>query len=218
MNYKGVIFDLDGTLVNSLTDLANSVNTVLTEYKLPTYDIESYKYRVGNGIRKLVERSLPEGKQDLLEPALARFKEIYAKHNLDHTAPYDGIVDLLKALQQQNIKIGVCTNKHDEAAKEIIRIIFGDNIFDEIIGDKQGLKRKPDPGKVLMIAKYWGIKPEEIAYLGDSDVDMQTAQNANMFAVGVLWGFRDAEELQKNGADVLLENPLELLEKVDFAK
>lgn len=218
MNYKGVIFDLDGTLVNSLTDLANSVNTVLTEYKLPTYDIESYKYRVGNGIRKLVERSLPEGKQDLLEPALARFKEIYAKHNLDHTAPYDGIVDLLKALQQQNIKIGVCTNKHDEAAKEIIRIIFGDNIFDEIIGDKQGLKRKPDPGKVLMIAKHWGLKPEEIAYLGDSDVDMQTAQNANMFAVGVLWGFRDAEELQKNGADVLLENPLDLLEKVDFAK
>lgn len=218
MNYKGVIFDLDGTLVNSLTDLANSVNTVLTEYKLPTYDIESYKYRVGNGIRKLVERSLPEGKQDLLEPALARFKEIYAKHNLDHTAPYDGIVDLLKALQQQNIKIGVCTNKHDEAAKEIIRIIFGDNIFDEIIGDKQGLKRKPDPSKVLMIAKHWQLKPEEIAYLGDSDVDMQTAQNANMFAVGVLWGFRDAEELQKNGADVLLENPLELLEKVDFAK
>ena len=218
MNYKGVIFDLDGTLVNSLTDLANSVNTVLTEYKLPTYDIESYKYRVGNGIRKLVERSLPEGKQDLLEPVLARFKEIYAKHNLDHTAPYDGIVDLLKALQQQNIKIGVCTNKHDEAAKEIIRIIFGDNIFDEIIGDKQGLKRKPDPSKVLMIAKHWQLKPEEIAYLGDSDVDMQTAQNANMFAVGVLWGFRDAEELQKNGADVLLENPLELLEKVDFAK
>lgn len=218
MNYKGVIFDLDGTLVNSLTDLANSVNTVLTEYNLPTYDIESYKYRVGNGIRKLVERSLPEDKQDLLEPALARFKEIYAKHNLDHTAPYEGIVELLKSLQQQNIKIGVCTNKHDEAAKEIICIIFGENIFDEIIGDKQGLKRKPDPGKVLMIAKHWQLKPEEIAYLGDSDVDMQTAQNANMLAVGVLWGFRDAEELQKNGADILLKNPLELLTKVDFLK
>ena len=102
MNYKGVIFDLDGTLVNSLTDLANSVNTVLTEYNLPTHDIESYKYRVGNGIKKLMERSLPQDKQYLLDEALAKFKQVYAKHNLDHTAPYEDILTLLKKLQQQN--------------------------------------------------------------------------------------------------------------------
>ena len=146
MNYKGVIFDLDGTLVNSLTDLANSVNTVLTEYNLPTHDIESYKYRVGNGIKKLMERSLPQDKQYLLDEALAKFKQVYAKHNLDHTAPYEDILTLLKKLQQQNIKLGICTNKHDEAAKNIVKLLFGEGIFSEIIGDKAGLKRKPDPG------------------------------------------------------------------------
>ena len=214
--YQGVIFDLDGTLVNSLTDLANSVNTVLASYNLPTYDIDSYKYRVGNGIKKLMERSLPTDKQYLLDEALAKFKEIYAKHNLDNTAPYPDIVDLLKKLKTQGIKIGICTNKHDEAAKEMVSILFDATLFSEIIGDKAGLKRKPDPGKVLAIAKNWNLKPEEIAYLGDSDVDMQTAVNAKMLAVGVLWGFRPASELQANGADVLLNFPLELLEKVSF--
>ena len=118
MNYKGVIFDLDGTLVNSLTDLANSVNTVLTEYNLPTHDIESYKYRVGNGIKKLMERSLPQDKQYLLDEALAKFKQVYAKHNLDHTAPYEDILTLLKKLQQQNIKLGIC-GEHGGEPKSI---------------------------------------------------------------------------------------------------
>ena len=190
MNYKGVIFDLDGTLVNSLTDLANSVNTVLTEYNLPTHDIESYKYRVGNGIKKLMERSLPQDKQYLLDEALAKFKQVYAKHNLDHTAPY----------------------------KNIVKLLFGEGIFSEIIGDKAGLKRKPDPGKVLMITQNWQLKPQEIAYLGDSDVDMQTAKNADMLAVGVLWGFRPADELKQNGADILIAKPLDLLTQVSFAK
>lgn len=218
MNYKGVIFDLDGTLVNSLTDLANSVNIVLTEYNLPTHDIESYKYRVGNGIKKLMERSLPQDKQYLLDEALAKFKQVYAKHNLDHTAPYEDILTLLKKLQQQNIKLGICTNKHDEAAKDIVKLLFGEGIFSEIIGDKAGLKRKPDPGKVLMIAQNWQLKPQEIAYLGDSDVDMQTAKNADMLAVGVLWGFRPADELKQNGADILIAKPLDLLTQVSFAK
>lgn len=216
MNYQGVIFDLDGTLVNSLDDLAISVNKVLTSYNLPTHDIESYKYRVGNGIRKLMERSLPEDKQYLLDEALDKFKVIYAKHNLDHTAPYVGILDLLKQLQAKNVKLGICTNKHDEAAKDIVKLLFGEGIFSEIIGDKVGLKRKPDPSKVLLIAKNWGLEPSQIVYLGDSDVDMQTAVNANMLAVGVLWGFRDAEELKNNGADMLIDKPLDLLTNISF--
>lgn len=218
MNYQGVIFDLDGTLVNSLDDLAISVNKVLTSYNLPVHNIESYKYRVGNGIRKLMQRSLPEDKQYLLDEALDKFKIIYAKHNLDHTAPYAGIVDLLKQLQVKKVKLGICTNKHDEAAKDIIKLLFGEEIFSEIIGDKAGLKRKPDPSKVLLIAEKWGIKPNKIAYLGDSDVDMQTAKNANMLAVGVLWGFRPADELKNNGADVLIAKPLDLLTQISFAK
>lgn len=218
IQYKAVIFDLDGTLVNSLDDLADSVNKVLASYNLPVYDVESYKYRVGNGIRKLMERSLPADKQNLLDEALEKFKAIYAEHNLDKTRPYDGIMELLQKLQAHSIKLGVCTNKHDEAAKDIIRILFSDKVFDQIIGDKKGLKRKPDPGKVLAIAKNWGIKPQEIAYLGDSGVDMQTAVNAGMLAVGVLWGFRTADELNANGADILISSPLELLTAVNFAE
>ena len=214
--YQAVIFDLDGTLVNSLDDLADSVNKVLQSYNFPTHDIESYKYRVGNGIRKLMERSLPEDKKELLDEALEKFKIVYAKHNLDKTAPYPQINELLSKLKEKNIKLGICTNKHDEAAKDIVKILFGDDIFDEIIGDKAGLKRKPDPAKVLAMAKDWNLKAEQIAYLGDSGVDMQTAFNANMLAVGVLWGFRKKVELLENKADMLIENPLELLDKIVF--
>ena len=218
IQYKAVIFDLDGTLVNSLNDLADSVNIVLASYNLPTHDVESYKYRVGNGIRKLMQRSLPEDKQDLLDEALEKFKAVYARHNMDKTRPYEGITELLEKLCAQNIKLGVCTNKHDEAAKVIIKALFGEDIFDEIIGDKQGLKRKPDPGKVLAMAQNWNLQPQEIAYLGDSGVDMQTAVNAGMLAVGVLWGFRTEAELKENGADILISSPLELLQAVNFAK
>lgn len=216
--YKAVIFDLDGTLINSIEDLADSANAVLREYNFPTFDVDAYKYKVGNGIRKLMERALPEDKKDLLDEALARFKEIYAQHNLDKTRPYAGIMEMLHDLQAAKIPLGVCTNKHDEAAKEIIKILFPENTFDSIIGDKAGLKRKPDPGKVLAIAKEWNIKPEEIAYLGDSGVDMQTAVNAGMLPVGVLWGFRTEDELNENGAKVILHKPSELMEKVNFSK
>lgn len=215
-DYKAVIFDLDGTLVNSIDDLADSANAVLSEYGFPTYDVESYKYRVGNGIRKLMERALPQDKQNLLDEALARFKQIYAVHNLDKTAPYPGIKELLLALKAKHIPIAICTNKHDEAAKQIVKILFGDIEFDRIIGDKPGLKRKPDPGKVLAIAAEWHIKPSEIAYLGDSGVDMQTAVNAGMLPVGVLWGFRKEDELLADGAKALLKTPQELLNKVSF--
>lgn len=218
IQYKAVIFDLDGTLINSLNDLADSVNKVLASYNLPTYNIESYKYRVGNGIRKLMERSLPADKQNLLDEALEKFKAIYAEHNLDKTRPYADIMQLLQTLKDKDIKLGVCTNKHDEAAKAIIKTLFDENTFSQIIGDKAGLKRKPDPGKVLAIAKNWNIAPQEIAYLGDSGVDMQTAVNADMLAVGVLWGFRTADELKENGADVLISSPLELLTAVNFYK
>lgn len=216
--YKAVIFDLDGTLINSIEDLADSANAVLTEYNFPTFDVEAYKYKVGNGIRKLMERALPDDKKDLLDEALAKFKTIYAKHNLDKTCPYDGIMDMLHQLQAQNLPLGICTNKHDEAAKEIIKILFPNHPFTSIIGDKAGLKRKPDPGKVLAIAKEWNIKPSEIAYLGDSGVDMQTAVNAGMLPVGVLWGFRKEDELLANGAKVILHKPSELLTKVNFGK
>ncbi len=165
-----------------------------------------------------MQRSLPEDKQELLDEALAKFKTIYARHNLDKTAPYPQIKELLTYLQTHNIKLGICTNKHDEAAKDIVKLLFGANIFTQIIGDKPGLARKPDPAKVLNIAETWNLKPEQIVYLGDSGVDMQTAVNAQMLPVGVLWGFRKADELLENGAKILIANPLELTKKVSFSK
>lgn len=217
MQYKAVIFDLDGTLVNSLNDLADSVNTVLKGYGFPLHPLEKYRIMVGNGIKKLVERALPAtASTETVDEALAKFKEIYAVHQLDKTAPYAGITAMLNALKAKKIPLAVCTNKHDEAAKKIIAALFAKGTFQEIIGDLPGLKRKPDPHKVLMLAAHMSVKPEEVAYLGDSSVDMQTAVNAGMLPVGVLWGFRSKEELLENGAKILLERPADLLSKVVF--
>ncbi len=218
MKYKAVIFDLDGTLVNSLQDLADSVNTVLTGYGYPVHPLEAYRIMVGNGIQKLIERALPaQSLETIAEKALEKFKKIYAIHQLDKTVPYEGMADLLGQLKQKHIPLAVCTNKHDEAAKEIIGTLFAEHTFTEIIGDLPGLPRKPDPKKVLMIAQNLSIKPAEIVYIGDSSVDMQTAVRAGMLPVGVLWGFRSKKELLENGAELLLIRPADLLDKVEFA-
>ncbi|WP_196592852.1 HAD family hydrolase [Pectinatus sottacetonis] len=217
MLYKAVIFDLDGTLINSLDDLADSVNAVLNSYKLSEYPIDSYRMMVGNGIKKLIERALPaDSSENFIEEALAKFKKIYARHQLEKTIPYNGIKELLKNLHTKNIPAAVCTNKHDEAAKKIISTLFPPNTFVEIIGDLPGFKRKPDPQKVLLIAQHMGLKPEEIAYVGDSSVDMQTGVNASMLPVGVLWGFRNKNELLANGARILLKKPNEFFNKINF--
>lgn len=219
MEYKAVIFDLDGTLVNSLNDLADSVNVVLKEYGYPTHPVDKYRIMVGNGIGKLIERALPANVSGKIrEEVLARFKTVYESHQLDKTAPYEGIINMLEDLKKKNIPLAVCTNKHDEAAKKIIATLFARNTFQEIIGDLPGFKRKPDPQKVFIIAENMALKPQEIVYIGDSSVDMQTAVNAGMLPVGVLWGFRAREELVANGAALLLEHPSDLFRKVIFVE
>lgn len=210
--YQGVIFDLDGTLINSLEDLARSCNTVLEELGLPTHSIDSYRFRVGNGIGKLVERSLPEDKQDLYFQALARFKEIYRENAMKYTKVYPQITEVLETLEAKGYPLGICTNKHQEAAEALAEHFFGNKFFDILMGDTADSKRKPNPEKVLKIADIWDIEPKDILYLGDSDVDMQTAVNAGMVPVGVLWGFRPEEELVAHGAKILLQEPKELLE------
>lgn len=218
MKYKAVIFDLDGTLINTLHDLAYSTNAVLKEYAYPVHPIKAYRMMVGNGIRKLVERALPpDAPVRLIDEALEKFKAIYAEHSLDRTVPYEGIDDMLTELKRRNIPLAICTNKHDEAAKKIVAKLFPSNTFKEIIGDLPDLKRKPDPQKVLMLAQHLQVKPEETAYLGDSSVDMQTAVNAKMLPIGVLWGFRSGKELKDNGAVHLLQKPADLFSAVTFA-
>ena len=221
MNYEAAIFDLDGTLVNSLDDLADSANATLHAYGFPVHEVEAYRYFVGNGSRKLIERILPEKHATdmaFVEQFMSEYKDCYARNLLQKTKPYDGIMEMLEELRRRGIPMAVCTNKHQSAAEMIVKTLFPHGIFQEIIGDQEGLPRKPDPQKVLRIMRDFGVTGEQTAYFGDTDVDMDTARNAGAFAVGVLWGFRAREELVAHGADILLTHPMELFEKVTFAE
>ncbi len=219
MNYEAVIFDLDGTLINSIDDLADSCNEMLVAYDLPVHTVEEYKYFVGNGVAKLVERALPKEQaenKEFYEKALAKFRGIYNGRVLNKTRAYSGIRETLAKLAEKEIPLAICTNKPMEAAKAIINILFEPNTFKMVIGDRPGHPRKPDPTTVLEITKALGVRPEKVAYLGDSGVDMQTAVNAGFLPIGVLWGFRQKEELLQDGAQLLLEKPTDLLFKVRF--
>ena len=219
MQYKAMIFDLDGTLVDSLADLSDSVNLMLESYGFPTHEVEKYRYFVGNGSKKLMERTLPRDKAasaEFVEEALAKYKAIYKERLLEKTRPYNGVRELLEELKSRGIPLGVCTNKHNDAALTIVKILFAPGTFEEVLGDRPGFPKKPNPATPLEIASHLGVKPDEVAYLGDTSVDMETAVHAGFLPVGVLWGFRPEEELVKSGAKVLLKAPLELLEKVEF--
>ena len=221
MNYKAAVFDLDGTLVNSLDDLADSANATLRAHSFPVHEVEAYRYFVGDGTRKLMERILPQeyaADTTFVEQFMSKYKDRYARNLLQKTKPYDGIMEMLEELRRRGIPMAVCTNKHQSAAEMIVKTLFPHGFFQEIIGDQEGLPRKPNPQKVLRIMRNFGVTREQTAYFGDTDVDMDTARNAGAFAVGVLWGFRPEEELVAHGADLLLSHPMELFEKVTFAE
>lgn len=211
---KAVIFDLDGTLINSLGDLAASGNELLEKYHLLPHTEDEYRYFVGNGSKKLVERIFPSLKDEKIEMLLKEYKDIYRKNVLARTKPYPDIDKLLQRLEESQIPSAVCTNKPEDLAKLLLAKLLPHNKFSFIIGDNGVFPRKPNPKAVLHIAYKWQIKPQNIAYVGDSMVDMQTAKNAKMLPVGVLWGFRLKEELLEHGAKYLLANPLELWEKI----
>ena len=206
MNYEAAIFDLDGTLVNSLDDLANSANDTLHAYGFPVHEVEAYRYFVGNGSRKLIERILPEKHATdmaFVEQFMSEYKDCYARNLLQKTKPYDGILKMLEELQRRGIPMAVCTNKHQSAAETIVEALFPHDTFWE---------------KVLRIMKNFGVTGKQTAYFGDTSVDMDTARNAGASAIGVLWGFRPREELVAHGADILLTHPMEQFEKVTFAE
>ena len=209
---KAVIFDLDGTLLNTIDDLANSVNFMLEKFGFPIFSVEEYKYKVGNGMRKLIERSLPQTykNDEQIEKSLSVFMDYYNQHKNDNTAPYEGIIDLLNDLKNAGIKLAVVTNKAHLSAKPLIENTFI-GVFDEVCGQKENVPTKPNPQSVLNVLETLNVAPEDCLFVGDSGVDMQTAKNANIKAVGVLWGFRKKEELLENGADVIISTPNELL-------
>ncbi|MGN0611267.1 MAG: HAD family hydrolase [Ruminiclostridium sp.] len=214
MKYKALIFDLDGTLLNTLDDLADSANHILGQLGFPTHSTDKYKYFVGNGIPKLIERCLPADRQDCKEKALSMFVEYYSLHSEDKTAAYDGIPELLSAAKRKGLKLGVITNKAHSIAQQVVPHFLGGGVFDYIRGLDETIKAKPCPNGALDVADKLGVKPDEVLYIGDSGVDMQTAVNAGFTPCGVLWGFRTREELLENGAVYFAEKPSDILELI----
>ncbi|RXM46517.1 HAD family hydrolase [Flavobacterium sp. YO64] len=213
MKFKGIIFDLDGTLVDSLHDISDAMNTVLESLNYPTHTYETYQYFIGSGLRNLVSKALPstnnsdEQIEICFESMINEYREICTLK----TKPYEGIVELLENLTSQNIKMAVFSNKADELTKKIASEIFP-NYFDTAVGLSIEELKKPNPFEAVEISKNWNLKPEEILFVGDSDIDMQTAVNANMFPVGVSWGYRTEDELKTSGAKLVINNASELIE------
>jgi phosphoglycolate phosphatase len=213
MKFKGIIFDLDGTLVNSLEDISDAMNTVLTNLNYPNHSYETYQYFIGSGLRNLVSKALPESNnsEDQIEACFETMVNEYRKICTLKTKPYQNIIELLDDLVSRNIKLAVFSNKADELTKKIASEIFPD-YFDAAIGLSTEVLKKPNPFEAIEISKNWNLNTEEIIFIGDSDIDMQTAINANMFPVGVSWGYRTKAELKASGAKVVLNNPLELIQ------
>lgn len=206
-----IIFDLDGTLLNTLGDLRAAANTALRLRGLPPRSMEEIRRFVGNGVRNLMRRCLPAGSSDEeIDAALADFKHYYADHLCDTTVPYDGIPELLSILRKRGMKVAVLSNKLDSASQELIRRYFRGKV-DVVFGEHEGVPRKPDPTSCRMVMEQLGVRPAEVLYVGDSGVDMQTARNAGLTAVGVTWGFRSREELIESGADMLADLPIQIL-------
>ena len=210
MKVKAVVFDLDGTLVNTLADISAAMNGALEEMNLPGWEIDDYKYLVGNGARKLAERAVRE-KTELTEAVLDSYQRRYEKHNTDLSAPYEGIPELLRSLKDRGVRISVLTNKPDADARRVLAFYFPDIVFDSVHGQREGVPVKPDPAGAYEISRELGIPADEFFYLGDTAVDMTCAVRAGMRPVGVLWGFRTRKELEESGAEIIISRPEELL-------
>ncbi len=210
---KTILFDLDGTLLNTIDDLADAANWVCTQHGWPTFPVETYKHFVGNGIPKLVERFSPENARtpEQLAATLAEFSARYDAHKEDKTAPYPGILELLAALKAEGVQTAVFSNKADTFCGKIIEHYFGPDSFSLVRGSRPGVPTKPDPAGVYSLMVDLGADPQSTLFVGDSDVDILTGHNAGLPALGVLWGFRGEAELTAAGADALAAKPEDIL-------
>ena len=211
---RSVLFDLDGTLADTIEDLAGAVNRMLARRDLPRHDLGLYKLMVGDGLRNLVTRALPEDlrREDYIEAARAEAAADYDLRCLEATAPYPGIPELLAELGRRGVTCAVISNKPDAQTKKVIAGLFPGGAFALVRGETPDFPRKPDPASALDICGRLGVAPGDTLYLGDSGVDMKTAKAAGFTALGALWGFRGEAELREAGADALLARPLDLLE------
>lgn len=213
---KLAIFDLDGTLLDTLEDLKNSVNYALSANGLPERSLDEVRRFVGNGIRLLIERAVPQGTAaELTDAVFADFKAHYSAHSMDTTAPYAGIAELLAELKSEGRLLGVVSNKADAPAKALIRHYFPDT-FDSVVGEREGVRKKPAPDSVLETMSELDCKAEDCVYIGDSDVDFMTAKNAGCDCILVSWGFRSRQQLEVLGADKIADS-VDSLVKMLFA-
>ena len=210
---KAIIFDLDGTLLDTIEDIADSMNHVLDRNGFARHTIEEYKLFVGDGATNLVKRSVRDAgaTEDMLLLLETEYRAEYNKRQADKTKPYDGIRELLSSLADSGVKKAVLSNKPHDSTEEVIAYYFPDVVFDAVIGQRPGRPIKPDPCSALEILEIIGVEKADVLYVGDTGTDMQTAKNAGLKAVGALWGFREKAELAENGADVYIEHPMELL-------
>ena len=215
MKYMIAIFDLDGTILNTLEDLADSTNYALKTCGYPERTMDEVRQFVGNGIRKLMERAVPEGTPvEEIDRVHETFTAHYKVHCADKARPYDGIMELLQNLKKDGCKLAVVSNKADYGVQELCKQYF-DGVFDFAVGEREGIRKKPAPDSVNEVLKTLGCSRDRAVYIGDSDVDIQTAANAQMDHIIVEWGFRDVQFLISQGAKVLVEKPEEILEIVE---
>jgi phosphoglycolate phosphatase len=219
MAFRAVLFDLDGTLLDTIDDLTDSMNITLAAFGYPQHTVDECKYFVGDGVELYVRRALPQALRDdaTIAKVAKAFRAEYLKRWADKTRPYEGITELTTRLRQRGLKLVVFSNKPQETTTLTVSKFLQGVQFDAVVGAREGVARKPDPSGALSIAAELGIAPREFIYVGDTNTDMQTAVSAGMYPVGALWGFRTAEELLANGARVLIRHPLDLLAVLDHA-
>ncbi|MFA5190176.1 MAG: HAD family hydrolase [Verrucomicrobiia bacterium] len=213
MNYKAVLFDLDGTLLDTLEDLADSMNAVLARLGAPQHPVPAYRYFVGDGVLELCRRVLPADRRDeaTVKTAAAAMGDEYSKRWAEKTRPYPGIPELLDTLTERRVKMAILSNKNNNFTKLCVEKLLGRWRFDMVQGLDETIHKKPHPSGAIAVARRLKIAPADFLYLGDTNTDMKTAVAAGMFPVGALWGFRTAEELTANGAKVLISKPADLL-------
>ena len=214
MKIDTIIFDLDGTLLYTIEDLTDSTNYALKHFGYPTRTVEEITNFVGNGVRLLIERAIPDGKDNPnLEECLTLFKTHYSNNMFNKTKPYDNIIDTLKELKKQNYKTAVVSNKFDSAVKELCNKYF-EGLINSAVGQRDNVNKKPAPDAVFEVMKELNVTSEQCIYIGDSEVDIKTAKNAGIPCISVTWGYKSIDFLYKNGAETLIYSPEEILELV----
>ena len=213
MTFRAVIFDLDGTLLDTLADIGESANAALEQLGFPTHPLPEYRTFVGDGVAVLMQRVLPEPhrKSEMIARVVEGFRKVYGENWNRRTQPYAGIVEMLDALVARKIPLAILSNKPHDFTQQCVREFLPRHQFAAVIGQREGIPTKPDPTSALEVVSQLGLTPAEVVYVGDTSVDMQTATRAGLYAVGVAWGFRSVEELKSHGAKKIISSPIELL-------